>query len=84
MKKGIEVWCDYDAKGKWHLIIEKKRGKLTLGEIKECAREWEYDFYLLVLDCFHDEYDEQYDFETRSGDRAVLYRTDLLYTEDER
>lgn len=85
MKKGIEMYADYDQSRRWRLVIEKNRGKLTLDEIKEAAREWEYDFYLLVLDCFHDEYDFQLygDYSVPVGDRVVLYQTDLFYEEGE-
>lgn len=76
MKKGITVSTDYDVNGRWCLIIEKSKGKLTLDEIKEAAREHERDFYLLVLDCYHDE-DIQY-FEASAGDKVTLYRTDAL------
>lgn len=82
MKKGIEIHTDYDNTGRWRLVIEKKKGKLTLEEIKEAAREWEWDFYLLVLDCFHDE-DVQYYNDLPQGDRVELYRTDLFYEECE-
>ena len=82
MKKGIEVYTDYDKTGRWRLVIEKKKGKLTLDEIREAAREWEYDFYLMVLDCFHEE-DIQYDYDLPKGDRAELYRTDIFYEEGE-
>ena len=82
MKKGIEVRPEYDKNGRWKLIIEKKRGRLTLEEIKEAAREWEWDYYLLVLDCFHDPDDIQYG-EVPQGDRVELYRTELLYEEGE-
>lgn len=83
MKKGIEVHTDYDQNGRWRLIIEKKKGKLSLDEIKEAAREWEFDFYLLVLDCFHEEYDVPYGYDLPKGDRVELYRTDLFYEENE-
>jgi hypothetical protein len=82
MKKGIEAHADYDKNGRWRLIIEKKRGRLTLEEIKETAREWELDFYLLVLDCFHEE-DVQYCYDLPKGDRVELYRTDFFYNEDD-
>lgn len=82
MKKGIEVYPDYDAGNRWKLVIEKKRGKLTLDEIREAAREYEYDYYLLVLDCFHDQNDEQYYYyETPLGDKVELYRTEILNEE---
>lgn len=84
MKKGIEVHADYDSRGRWTLVIEKKRGRLSLEEIREAARDWEWDFYLLVLDCYHDEDEVQYFYDVPQGDRVVLYRTDLLYAEGER
>ena len=83
MKKGIEAYMDYDKTGQWRLNIKKKKGKLTLEEIKETAREWEWDFYLLVLDCFHDPFDEQYGCDETDGDFVELYRTDLFYQEGE-
>lgn len=83
MKKGITAHPTYDKSGRWMLVIEKQRGRLTLEEIKETAREWEWDFYLLVLDCFHDPYDIPYGCEAPKGDRVELYRTDLLYEENE-
>ena len=76
MKKGITAYSDYDVNGRWCLIIEKNKGKLTLDEIKEAAREHEWDFYLLVLDCYHDE-DIQF-LEAPAGDKVTLYRTDAL------
>lgn len=82
MKKGIEVYTDYDKTGRWRLNIEKKKGRLTLEEIKEAAKEWEMDFYLLVLDCFHEE-DVQYDYDLPKGDKVELYRTELFYEEGE-
>jgi hypothetical protein len=84
MKKGIEVFQDYDSSRRWRLVIEKKRGKLTLDEIKETARDYEWDFYLLVLDCFHEEDEVPYGYEVPKGDRVELYRTDLFYEEGER
>lgn len=84
MKKGITVSAEYDKSRRWCLVIKKQRGKLTLEEIKECAREWEWDCYLLVLDCFHEEFDLQYDEDLPKGDKVVLYRTDLFFEEGER
>lgn len=81
MKKGIDVYSDYDRQGRWMLVIEKKRGKLTLEEIKDAAREYEWDYYLLVLDCYHEECDDQF-LENPVGDRAELYRTDAFWGEN--
>lgn len=77
MKKGISVRADYDRNNRWILIIEKKKGRLTIDEIREAAKEWELDYYLLVLDCYHEEEDIQY-FDDDEGDCVTLYRTDLL------
>lgn len=38
MKKGINAWADYDRQGNWTLCIGKKRGKLSLDEIKQAAQ----------------------------------------------
>lgn len=87
MKKGIEVWPEYDKQGRWILKVQKKKGKLSLDEIREAARAIEWDFYLLVLDCFHDEDEEMLPdgtFGAPTGDMVTLYRTDLLYEEGER
>lgn len=76
MKKGIEVSNDYDCCGRWMLKITKKKGKLTLDEIKEVCREWEMDFYLLFMDCYHDN-DIQYD-ENFQGDYVEVYSASIL------
>ncbi len=81
MKRNIEVWADYDANGRWCLNIKKTKGSFTLSEISEVAKEWENDFYLLLLDAFHD--DEEQFGQTRQGDFVRLYRTDLFYEEGE-
>lgn len=78
----VTAYTDYDANGRWMLVVEKKRGRLTLDEIRTAARDIEWDFYLLVLDCFHDE-EIQFDEAPAQGDRAILYRTDLFYEEGE-
>ena len=81
MKKNIEVWQDYDKTGRWCLRMQKSRGKFTLDEIREAARDYEWDFYLLVLDAFHDDEDQL--MESQTGDFVTLYRTDLFYEEGE-
>ena len=50
MKKGINAWADYDRQGNWTLCVGKKRGKLSLDEIKQAAQEYELDIYALFLD----------------------------------
>ena len=39
-KKGIETEPGYDKAGRWCITIRKKRGRLTLDEIRQAAREW--------------------------------------------
>lgn len=56
---------------------------MTLDEIRQAARECEWDYYLLVIDAFHDDFDEQFGDSPPPGDCAVLYRTDLFYEEGE-
>ena len=68
MKRGIETHTDYDPQGRWMLCIEKARGKFTLDEIIEAAKEWEEDIYALVLKCLDGEWEET------QGDYVELYR----------
>lgn len=83
MKRGIEVRTNYDANGRWCLKIKKSKGKFTLDEIIQAAKEWGVDFYLLLLDAFHDESDNEQFGEVQTGDFVTLYRTDLFYKEGE-
>lgn len=71
------AYLDYDCSGRWIMKIEKAKGNLTLEEIREAEREYEYDFYLLVVDAYHDPNDVQYG-EQAVGDLAILYRLDVL------
>lgn len=73
MRRGISAFADYDQTGRW----------MTLDEIWEAAREHEWDFYPLVLDCYHDPFDGQEFVGNEMGDRVILYRTDLLKEEGE-
>ena len=81
--KNIEVCAGWDNSGRWRLTINKKRGRLTLDEVRQVAREFEWDYYLLVIDAFHDDFDEQFGDSPPPGDYAILYRTDLFYEEGE-
>lgn len=77
MKKGISCEATYDAQGNWMLIIRKKKGKLTIDDIREAATEYEEDYYGLVLKCVGA--DGVQWFEDDLGDVAELYRiTDIL------
>lgn len=81
MKKGVEVWTDYDQIGRWYLAIKKKRGKLILEEIREIAMEWEQDFYALIIEAIDKDMQDYYDWDFE-GDLVRLYRaTDFLNCE---
>lgn len=45
IKKGIEVWPDYDRDGVWCLRIKKKKGYFTLDEIIEACKNYASDFF---------------------------------------
>ncbi len=49
MKKGVEVWSDYDNTGRWCLRIKKARGRFTLDEITEIATEYMQNYYALII-----------------------------------
>lgn len=78
MKKGIDTWSDYDRCGNWMLCIGKKRGKLSLDEIKQAAQEYECDFYVMILDCT----DKEQPFEDRifvpNNDGTTTEYSDLV------
>lgn len=80
MKKGIEIWSDYDKTGRWHLNIKKEKGKFNLAELREILREWEWDFYLILVDAYTDE--EPQFAEMPKGDFVKVYRTDLFMEEE--
>ena len=82
MKKGIEIWCDYDRTGVWCLRIKKKKGKLTLEEIRDAAMEYEEDFYALIIKAISDDMEPYFD-DIETGDYVTLYRaTDFLRGEN--
>ena len=81
MKKGTEVWPDYDVNGIWCLRIKKVRWKLTLEEIIEIATEWEQDFYAVIIKAVDDDMIQYFD-DIEQGDYITLYRaTDFLRVE---
>lgn len=78
MKRGIEVWQDYDQTGQWCLRIKKRKGKLSLDEIAEAAMEYEQDFYAVIIKAVDDDMVQYYD-DIETGDYVTLYRvTDFL------
>lgn len=79
MRKGVESWTDYDAHGIWRLTIQKKKGKLTIEEIREACMEWGQDFYMLVLCAMDMEMGQYYEFDDLVGDSVQLYRADDFF-----
>ena len=79
MKKGTEVWTDYDNQHIWTLHIKKARGKLTLEEIREACMEYEEDFYMLVICAMDREIGQYYDTDDLEGDYVTLYRADVFF-----
>lgn len=78
MKRSLKVWTDYDENGRWYLAVEKKKGKLTLDEIREAVMEYEQDFYALIIEAVEKEIQLYYDWNF-DGDFVRLYRaTDFL------
>ena len=73
MKRGIEVWQDYDQTGQWCLRIKKRKGKLSLDEIAEAATEYEQDFYAVIIKAVDDDMMQYYD-DIETGDYVTLYR----------
>ena len=73
MKRGIEVWQDFDRTGVWCLHIKKRKGTLSLDEIAEAAREYEEDFYAVIIKAVSDDMMQYYD-EIETGDYVTLYR----------
>lgn len=81
MGKGVEVWADYDANGRWYLAIKKKKGRFTIEEIREIAMDWEQDFYALIIEAIDKGCQDYYDWDFE-GDFVRLYRaTDFLNCE---
>lgn len=76
MSKNIEVWQDYDIAGEWCLHVKKKRGTLSLEEIREAAMRYDQDFYFLVIKAFDEEMDQYYLAEDLDGATVTLYRHD--------
>ena len=80
-KTKIEVHADHDDSGNIIYIVEKSKGRLTLEEIQKALKEYEEDYYFLVLDCFHDDcyqgWNENID-DRNKGDRVTAYPADRL------
>lgn len=78
MKKGITCEVANDAYGNFVLIVRKKKGKLTLEDVREAAAEYEPDYYGLILKCMNDDMAQYWD-DDLLGDSAELYSvSDML------
>ena len=85
IKKGTEVWSDYDESGRWCLRCKKQRGKFDLDELTEIAMSWEEDFYAVIIKAIQGEDIQYFDDCMDQGDYVTLYRaTDFLRKEGER
>lgn len=71
------MWSSYDANGRWCLCC-RKRGQFTLDELTEIAREWEEDFYAIIIKAVSGDMEQYFDVDYE-GDYVTLYRaTDFL------
>ena len=76
-EKGTTVESGYDVERRWCLKLKKAKGKFTLDEIIEAAKEWEEDYYAVIIKAMGDETAQYYD-DDLEGDYVTLYRaTDL-------
>lgn len=78
MKRGIEVWPDYDRAGDPMLHVQKQRGKLSLEEIRQAAMEYDEDVYALIINAVQTE-DQDWDANEPTGDHVVLYRAEGFF-----
>ena len=72
----IETWGGYDQAGIWTLHVHKRRGTLTLDEIRKACIDYEQGFYLLVIKAMDCDMSQYYETEDLTGDHAQLYRAD--------
>ena len=79
MKKGITVNSTYDKAGIWCLQIRKQKGKLSLEEIEEACREYDYDFYMLVIKAMDEETEGFFDVDDLKGDFVTCYKADDFF-----
>lgn len=79
MKKGIEIWQDYDPQGISCLRIRKKKGHFTLDEIIDACREYEQDFYMISIKAMDAEMDQYYMVDDFEGDYVTVYPADKFF-----
>ena len=79
MSKNIESWTGYDQQGMWTFHIRKKRGRLTIEEIRQECMDFDQDFYMLVICAIDKELGQYYDVDDLTGDYVTLYRADDFF-----
>ena len=79
MNRNIEIWSDYDRAGNWQLHIRKKRGKLSVEEIRQTAMDYEQDFYMLMIKALDEDMSQYFDTDDIDGDFVTLYRADDFF-----
>lgn len=80
MNENIEVYSDYDLDGRWVLKVRKKKGKFTLDEITEVAKNWIEGVYAVIIRAL-DLGEEQYGEKKSSGDYIELYDAEKFFNE---
>lgn len=79
MKRGISVKDDFDTAGNIFYRITKKRGKLTLDEIREALTEEVCeDYYFIVMKAI-DVGGVQFDEDDPKGDEVDVYEKDCIF-----
>lgn len=70
MRKGTEIWSDYDRAGRWCLDLKKQKGRFTVDEVQEALAEYGEGWYMLLLHCGGEAGD---DFAVGQGDFLQAY-----------
>lgn len=80
-RRDIEVYPSYDRNGDPLLYIEKRRGRLTLEEIRTAARDWDEDVYALLIDARNEDEGQCFGEDPQS-DCVKLYRAEQFFRRD--
>lgn len=79
MKRGIEVWSDYDPAGVWCLKVKKARGKFTLDEIINACKEYEEGFYMISIKAMGEDISQYYAVDDFDGDFVTVYSAEEFF-----
>lgn len=77
-KTKIEVYATHDSDENICYTLGKEKGKLKLDEVIKALREYESGYYLLLIDCFHEDDEPQY-LDVPSGDQLTAYPAEDLF-----